>query len=412
MSNIYKITNPETGESQLVVSKEYVDIRLNRLENAIMQHIKDSDKAHTLDAKLNTESPALLDKEQYTDIYIPKSTDPIKAQDIKTDAEHKFISQTQLEVFKNKASISEAQALINNSINEIKSQFNAMYINLLNKPDAVKKLKDLISLIDESETLDQIMASFSTKVSKEELDEHATNSVVHVNSVDRKALDILIGLIKDGTFDKIKAQSLDFVKAAENAINLDGMTSDEVRSRGKYVKIYGVDGYVDPFRVDVLFPGQQYLDNEIAKQNFINTSGKVLFAESFYNIDTFYLNRSNNMNDLTIEGCGSGTIINVKYLQANNVLFRDLTISGNDTENLRSAIISSNVIFENVTFDKVDITLSASKYCRFKNCIFKNCRFTMTGVCIGNIIKECIFIKTSTPKYIGGSNIISDNVIV
>jgi hypothetical protein len=84
MSDIYKITNPDTGEEQLVTSKQYVDIRLNRLENAILQHIKDSDNAHTLESKLSN-PPALLDKENVEDIYIPKSTEPIKAEEIKTD---------------------------------------------------------------------------------------------------------------------------------------------------------------------------------------------------------------------------------------------------------------------------------------------------------------------------------------
>lgn len=412
MSNIYKITNPDTREQQLVVSKEYVDIRLNRLENAIMQHIKDSDKAHTLETKNKTTAPALLDREVVEDIYIPKSDEPILAEDIKTDADHKFISQSQLELLKSKASISEAQTLINNATNNLKSQMNAMYVNLLNKPDALKRLKDIITLVDESDTLEQLLDLYSNMISKEDLEEHKKDTLLHMNSTERKALDILIGLIKDGTFDKVQKISLDFTNTSANSFALNNRSYDEVRSRGEYLKVYGVNGYIDENRVDVLFNGDTYLNDAIAKENFVNKSGKILFTEGYYNICDMDLRRANNEGQLYICGCGSSTIIETKNINLNNVGFRDITFSRNDKDFKGSINIKSSCTFDNVNFSNCNIILEDSSYCKFINCRFEKCYVTFKNACFGNIIKDNIFISTSVPKYIGGQNIIKDNCIM
>ena len=60
MSDIYKIVDPESGETQLVTSKEYVDLRLQRIEEALIQHEKEIDEAHTISSMFNS-VPSLLD---------------------------------------------------------------------------------------------------------------------------------------------------------------------------------------------------------------------------------------------------------------------------------------------------------------------------------------------------------------
>ena len=411
MSNIYKITNPDTGEEQLVVSKQYVDIRLNRLENTILQHIKDSDNAHTLESKLSN-PPALLDKENIEDIYIPKSTEPIKAEEIKTDAEHKFISQAQLEVLKSKASISETQTLINNATNNLKSQINAMYVNLLNKPDALKKLKDLIALADESDTLEQLLDLYSNMISKEDLEEHKQDTILHMNSTERKALDILIGLIKDGTFDKVQKLSLDFINTSANSFALNNRSYDEVRARGEYLRVYGVSGYVDESRVDRLFPEGTWLNRDNVEEYLNNKSGKVLFTEGLYNLSSFYLKRPASKDRLFVCGCGNATKFLIDTLEVNNTNFKDLLIYSDDKDfRFRGSInINSNSVFENVHFKNCKITLNGSQNCKFKDCRFEKCSVVFSGSCFGNMIKDCYFVYTTIPKYIGGQNIIKDNI--
>ena len=412
MSNIYKITNPDTGEEQLVVSKQYVDIRLNRLENALLQHVKDSDNAHTLETKLNTNPPALLDKENIEDIYVPKSNKPIRAEEIKTDAEHKFISQAQLEILKSKASISEAQTLINNATNNLKSQINAMYVNLLNKPDALKKLKNIITLVDGSDTLEQLINLYSTMVSKEDLEEHKQDTLLHMNSTERKALDILIELIKDGTFDKVQKLSLDFINTAGNSFSLNNRSYDEVRARGEYNRVYGVESFVEEYRVDKLFEGYDHLDDTIIKEDIINKVGKILFTEGIYDIQNLNLNRNNSKESLYICGCGNKSKFMIDTLIANKIGFKDLFIYNyRDSNSIGEIVVKSNVVFDSVWFRNCKITLDSSQTCKFKDCKFEKCSILFSGPCFGNMIKDCLFVQTPIPKYIGGQNIIKDNII-
>ena len=61
MSDIYKLINPETGEEQLLVSKEYVDLRIRALKDAFSSHIKNIDNAHSDINDDTVKSAALLD---------------------------------------------------------------------------------------------------------------------------------------------------------------------------------------------------------------------------------------------------------------------------------------------------------------------------------------------------------------
>ena len=127
MSDIYKIINPETGEEQLLVSKEYVDLRIRALKDAFSSHIKNIDNAHSDINDDTVKSAALLDNAEFRDLVFKEENRDIPAENILTDAEHRFITQTQLDTFKSKPTAHEVETLVNNYYNSIKNTFNEMY---------------------------------------------------------------------------------------------------------------------------------------------------------------------------------------------------------------------------------------------------------------------------------------------
>ena len=406
MSDIYKIVDPESGETQLVTSKEYVDLRLQRLEEALIQHEKEVDEAHTISSMFNS-VPSLLDTVSIEEMISP-TIDQVRAEDVKTDSEHKFISQSQLEAFRNKASINEVRAIINNEANNLKQQFNTMYTNLLNKPNAVKDLKAIFSLLDTSGDYKKLIELLENALTEEDLREHTDDDTKHVNSVDRKALSILITLIKDGTLDKVKNLSLDYCANSLNSNNLNNKSYDQVRAIGPYEQVYGINGSSgEDYRAGHMFSSDQDLLSEITHEDLCNTTGKVFFLKGAYYISSLDLNRNKNKDSLIIEGAGSCTKFYLQSGTFNHVEVRDISIIADKECNIN---IGKYVTFNNVIFENMSINLDGTNRCKFTNCTFKNCKLTMKGTCIFNVIKDNVFDSTPIPKYIGSSNIIKDNI--
>ena len=406
MSNVYKITDPESGATQLVTSKEYVDLRLQRLEEALIQHEKEIDDAHTIGSMFNT-VPSLLDNVLIEEMISP-TINQVRAEDIKTNSEYKFISQAQIEAFRNKASINEVKTIINNEANNLKQQFNSMYTNLLNKPNAVKDLKAIFSLLDTNGDYKKLIELLENALTEEDLREHTEDDTKHVNSIDRKALSILITLIKDGTLDKVKNLSLDYCKNSLNSNNLDNKSYEQVRAIGPYEQIYGILGQSgEDYRAGHMFSSGHDLASEIIEEDFYDTTGKIFFLKGSYHISSLGLFRIKTRDSLIIEGAGPCTRFYLQNGTFSNVELRDISIIADKECAIN---VGGYSIFNNVTFENVTINLNSSTRCRFTNCIFKNCKLHMTGICTFNIIKDNVFESTPMPKYLGSSNIIKDNI--
>ena len=102
----------------------------------------------------------------------------------------------------------------------------------------------------------------------------------------------------------------------------------------------------------------------------------------------------------------------INTLVENKIGFKDLFIYNyRNANSIGEITIKSNVLFDNVWFRNCKIILDSSQTCKFKDCKFEKCSIIFSGSCFGNMIKDCYFVYTAIPKYIGGQNIIKDNII-
>jgi len=402
MSEIYRIYDKETGNEQLLVSKEYVDLRIKALKDAILSHIQNIDKAHTDQSDPAKNQTSILDNADIVDIDLSLNIPEIPAEMVKTDPMHRFITHSQLEVFKDKPTTHEVETMVNNNINYLKNSFNEMYARLLNMPDAVKKLREIAKVVQDDENLKGIYDAIDDKVTDEEFADHLKSNL-HLNNVDRKSLNLLLSLIQDGTIDKVKSVSLDYCNSAFNSYHLDGKTPEQIRSRGAYHRIYSVAGYNEN-EADYYFYAGEHIYKEVFDQAIYNMVGKVLFRECDYDIPEFIMNRP-KYKDLIIEGCGNGTNFIVDRCYFNYVQFDNCAFSNASF----MQVLNSNT-FRNVQFDNCKITLDEATMNRFIDCIFNNCEIRFNKVCTYNRFSGCIFNKTKQPKYAGGNNIFSDNI--
>ena len=403
MSDIYKLINPETGEEQLLVSKEYVDLRIRALKDAFSSHIKNIDNAHSDINDDTVKSAALLDNAEFRDLVFKEENRDIPAENILTDAEHRFITQTQLDTFKSKPTAHEVETLVNNYYNSIKNTFNEMYARLLNMPNAVSKLREISKLVSNDSVLTGLVEDLEEKVSIEDFEQH-TESYMHLTNSDRSALNILLELIKDGTIDKINDISLDYSRNAYTASHLNDKTYDEVRSRGKYIKVYSIAGENNSM-ADIYLPANSDLSSSSLIQNIYSLNGFILFLSGNYKISEFDIDRIRaSKGTLTIDGCGTSTKFISDNMTCNYISFSNCNI------NADFLIVKNDVTFNNVEFNECYILLEDSNNCKFIDCTFNNCKIAMKKVCRYNRFRDCLFNRTNIPKYVGTTNTFTGSI--
>ena len=121
MSHIYRITN--NGTQTFLVSKEYVDLRLQAIKDSLLAHENNVNSAHTKLASNIIQNGGLLDKEEIIDLNLAQNTQKLLANMIEQDPQHRFVSDTQIQVFKDKVSMHDVETIINDAKSEIKSNF-------------------------------------------------------------------------------------------------------------------------------------------------------------------------------------------------------------------------------------------------------------------------------------------------
>ena len=412
MSEIYRLKNKENGSEQLLVSKEYVDLRIRALRDAMINHFNNISEAHTNQSDNAEKQLSVLENTKIVDLDVEMEVKELDADKIVTDATHKFVTQSQLEVFKNKPTAHEVENMINNNANALKNTFNEMYTNLLNMPDAVKQFKELSRLLQDGDgNLNKVLDAINLKADAEELKEHEESNL-HINDNDRKALNILIDMINSGAFATIcKFIEDDKVSDAENANKLDGYTLDDILARkGKYNKIYGVSKDtckhdVDVTAVDLYLPADAAsMHGEFVKENLSLMDGYVLFREGKYNIPEFLVKRAEDAYSLTIEGTGTATEFIIDRGLFGNVEFDDLCIENGEL------FIDTLSVFRDVTFKNCSINMKNCYKNLFDNCTFENCTFSFGSGIFKTRIQNCIFDGCKVPKYLGGGIVFNNNV--
>ena len=373
MSKIYRIIDSENGEVELLVSKEYVDLRIQALKNAILSHEQNIVTAHTNSSSTLVETAGLLDKEEIVDIDLNIGVPEVTLESLEQDSQHRLLTDTQIEAFKNKATTFEVETAIEDVKNELKSSFNDQYINLLNLPGAVDKLKEIAEVIQSSDTLSTLLSALDERVTEDELSEHAANHR-HLTNNDRKALNILLNLINDGFIEKIKDIGK-FAEKSEQSISaesLDGYTVTDLLSCHHENKILGTsynNGLYDDTGVNLLF-------------NTATQDGR-----GAGDATRLYPGANIDFNNVTIENLCIEKVIN------------DITVE-----------IHNYVKLIDMTFRDCHIVFDDSVKLMIDRCTFDRCTFEFGTACSNMMIVNSYFRGGPLPKYLSRTSVINGNL--
>lgn len=421
MSRIYyleqltKTIGDAENRAVQIPTVEYIDEIVSMIENAFKNHINES-CPHSDSSKgfegFQTISPTKVDK-----MPTGEEVTTIKAEDVQEDSSHKFISETQLQIFKDKPSKLDMENAITDLRNEIKSTINASYDRLLNMPNALEQLRDIAYILQEEESLGRLMELISGKVSADELREHA-KSVTHLNNNDRKALNLLLSFIKEGCADWTASKDApNYIRNKPTSLPANGGNADTVRGyQIEKLLTKRSDDLIIGFDLEAYKYSREEVDYMVELDNS-NTAevmnmltayeGKVAIRRGIYivkdsMIDWVRGDKCNN--DLIITGAMSNTYLAFDVRVSGHITLRDLYFANS------TVMILRDVKVENVTFDNCEIVMKDSYCCTIRGCTFKGCTFTYLGSCINNFIVENRYTKPMSLSYAGGNNMIYGNM--
>lgn len=425
MSVLYRLhTGDENSEDTILVSKDYVDSQIKALQDALITHEKNCDSAHSVSSDNLTLAPT-LDNNTIEDIYIVPSLPEISGENINQDPNHRLMSDSLINILKNKPSTFELEQAVNDVENRIKAKLNEQYTMLLNTRNAVPKLREIANLLDGDKDLEEYLHALSDKISLEDLENHI-GSNLHLNNNDRKALNLMLAFIKEGAADweadetkpnHIRNKPESLPANGGNADTVGGLSIDQLGNKKLEVLTVGESHVSKPEDVDYLYDYSQFrdlktgdydLDLELVFNNervVANKGGIIGFKRGLYTSSHVDFIGSIDKRCI-IRGSGVyTTVFDFKFLHCSQIQIEDLGI-----EDCTQLIVSTNSIFKNVTFTNCNIVLNNSENCTFLNCEFKSCNFVMNGFCFNNIVSLNRFNNSKVPKYIGGNNIIVNNI--
>lgn len=422
MANVYYLNNDNTqeefdknDENYQVASVLYVKELIKKVQDLIIAHEKSKD-SHTESSNIYNE----INLNESVDVLeLPNTKIPenIDIESLNTDSNHKFISETQLAIMKDKPSSNELNAALMDLRNEFKVALNNYFNNLLNDKNALTKLKDIDYLIKNSDNLATLLESLSSKVSKEELNKH-TESYLHLTNNDRKALNLLLGFIKEGCADwnatkedpnyiRNKPESLP--ANGGNADTVGGYSSDSLLNHQLEDYIIGVNNFQYPINeVDTLLEenNAEEMDELIAKIKNI-TEGLYSFRAGIYYMNNLDLNMdSDTYGDIIIRGVGKhNTVFNTKNGTING------RVSIENLNLLKSTItINSYCTFDNIAFYDSTIYFKDCNETTIRNCVFKNCTVVFQSIMNSMFINNRV-VNSGKFIYFGGNNLFGNNLV-
>ena len=335
--------------------------------------------------------------------------DSVHSENVTQDARHMFISQSKLAELENKPSFADMSTAIDSMASTIENNNKQLYINLLNMPDAVGKLKDIATLIKEDDNISALAELFSSKVDNDTLENHANNTTYHLTVEDRKALDMLLKLVETGYVDwEADESSLGYIKNKPTSMKADGGNADTVgglplswvANKREHDMYLGVDGNgYEEIEVDMM------IEKEPSSALNIAFEGSVFFRKGNYKLPSLMLSPGT---DKYLTLCGNGASANISSEEVikfpKNLSVRDIRFS-NSTIYIGSNNDIHDVVFENCTvyFDTVSFTT-------IECCRFIGSTFTFVGSCLSNMIIHNRANSDIKFMYKGGNNIIDSNL--
>lgn len=428
MPYVYNI--PEISEenkndrNHQIPSVAYVDFICKMLEDEISSHVNNSTNAHT---ELNKYS-LYLNKESGVEIkdYITPATaeleefSRISADDINTDPMHRFITDTQLESLKDKVSSLDLAVAITNLTSSLKDDYRKQFNRLLNDADALSKLKDAMYILaNASDPVKGIFNSIDSKADKSAVEEHEKSNL-HLTANDRKAINFILSAFMNGGFADWNATSEEngFIKNKPESLPADGGNADtiggkslsEISNRQFHDYLIGniysdkINGFDNVFGLDT------NEDDLVSMINNKNSEGTYGFSRGL-----FYFKKPVTMvsSDKVSHGrtmiYGSGinsTFFTGDFILKDNIEFRDMSFNNSNIN------IKDNVTLRGIEFEDSTIILSNVSMLTMAECIFSHCKILLSGNLSCSVVTNNRFIKTNPILFIGGANVINNNIIM
>lgn len=341
-----------------------------------------------------------------------KENEVVDARTVKTDTEHRFINETILRTLVDKPTKMDLDQSIKEVKQQVDKKINDSFTKIVNTPNAVNKLRDVAIILNEEKSLSALLNLLSEKVNINDYQEHI-KSTDHVNNNDRKALNILLQCVLEGFSDWNAAEGApNAIRNKPESLPANGGNADSVSNHSikdlinkddydivigssleKYSKdscdIYAENGIVDSLIL---------LEMITALKN----GGIILFKRGNYDIKVI----NSCHGSIIFKGTDRRltTIKSHEGIGIKDSVLKDISVVDS------YVCVKSNCEIERVNFKNCTFTFSNMENSNITNCTFENCTFISIGGMMNNIIKFNRFIQTKPIQYIGGNNIISENI--
>jgi hypothetical protein len=294
---------------------------------------------------------------------------------------------------------------------EIEQRVDAAYVNIMNTPNALQKLKDLAILLRDNSDIIGISELAASKVDKKDFEVHK-DSVLHMSSNDRKALNALIKALDIGFADwNATEDDQNFIKNKPTSLPANGGNADTLAGRSADAYLTSrVEDYVigyDPDKSDItvdddtkditpIFRGNSY-------KGLMAIQSGIYYLSDDCTITSFTYNTPGSC---TISGNNTATVINGQkhiIVLDKGVILKNLMITD------CAVIVKSNVEIEHVLFKNCNVEFASSSKSVMKYCTFENSSFKYSGICQNNMVLFNRGDKSINFKYIGGNCIVDGN---
>lgn len=392
MSKVFTV-----NDTDKIPTIDYITDLIARIDSALM-----SLGSHGISSISTYEEPLKLKND----------TPNIAAKDIMTDASHRFISDVFMKAYNEKPTRHE----LNTALEDIKLQLNInladTYIKIINTPHVISKLRDIATILNENDLVDGIMEAISSKATEDALEEHR-KSATHMTDLDRKALNVIImSLSKNTTFSdwNADADSVNAIANKPSALPADGGNADTVGDYSPESLVRKDDLFViadktkvkDANRCDLLV--DRVHDDAVEAEIFKNHKRIYLMEGTYY-----FSEKVKEVSNVSIYANSKSDVI--MSFRNDKVTLNNVDITDIRAISCSTVIIGSNCTLRNCRFKSCTIEIAdRATMNRLIDCDFDSCTINVTGNMNNNIISGCRFISTTGIKYIGGNNLMKDNL--
>lgn len=354
------------------------------------------------------------------DQYVHPDTHP--ASIIVTTPGRRFVTDTQIAEFNNKAGKIYVDECIDELRSDLNIDINNVLMNIVNMKNPLQILQSISVLLNEDDNLEGLLYLLSDKVDVDLFEEHK-QSQYHLSDDNVALLNLLTEFINNDGIDWNADPNTDGIHAIKNkpkALPAKGGDADSICGRGikqllsgkKTATIIGKKGYsYTQDSCDYWCDGDD--DSKII-QSAIDSlidgiGGEIYIREGEYNISKgLTLSRDENtVGAITIRGCSGATILNFNSSTltfSNNINIEDLYIKSSDI------ILNNNIHVDNIKI--TDSKLKITKEMNYiKDCDIINTTIANADGSINNMITNNRLVKSELPLFTG-DNYIQNNYII